>query len=386
MTVAFFLLLGCSTRDEVKPTEDSLLTQEAMESIRVIKTAYQEKNRDVLINKLDEVMASEVTAGLFFEQVEISITPWIVKIKDSRVIINIDWQGVWNIGGKETKSRGIADFVFEGSPLKLIRVDGDDPFRVLLSLHKKDEEEKRDEQSSSVNNTYTDEPEPVPLDDIGKVPIVSESVQDENSISTSTVSAVKLDEYDKGITKIVEDKKPDKLTTIMNDAVKKQYVVQVGAWEQDDLAQAMVEKLKAYYSETVIIVENNLNKVRVPVMDKERAEVVLKDIESRLRIKPILMTVPAFPVESNVKVPDRSSSALHTTEYAVQVGAWRNPGFAREILEHLREYYPQAVIVEANNFYKIRVPGIADKNQGNIIIRNIKEKFNLQSLLIQNTQ
>jgi hypothetical protein len=122
MTVAFFLLLGCSTRDEVKPTEDSLLTQEAMESIRVIKTAYQEKNRDVLINKLDEVMASEVTAGLFFEQVEISITPWIVKIKDSRVIINIDWQGVWNIGGKETKSRGIADFVFEGSPLKLIRL------------------------------------------------------------------------------------------------------------------------------------------------------------------------------------------------------------------------------------------------------------------------
>jgi cell division septation protein DedD len=87
-----------------------------------------------------------------------------------------------------------------------------------------------------------------------------------------------------------------------------------------------------------------------------------------------------------VKVPDRSSAALNTTEYAVQVGAWRNPDFAQEILGQLREYYPEAVIVEVNNFNKIRVPGVADKNQGNIIIRNIKEKFHLQSLLIQNTQ
>ena len=294
LSVAFFMLLGCSTRDEVKPTEDSLLTKEAVESIKVIKIAYQEKNRDVLINRLDEAMASEVTAGLFFEKVEISITPWVVKIKDSRVIVNMDWQGTWSIDGKETKSRGIADFVFEGSPLKLIRVDGDDPFRVLLSLHKKDEEEKKDEQSSLANNTYVDEPEPAPLDDISNVPVVSESVQNEKSISTSEVSAGKPDEHDSGITKIVEDKKPDQLTTIMNDAVKKQYVV--------------------------------------------------------------------------------------------QVGAWRNPHFAQETLGHLKEYYHEAVIVEENNFHKIRIPGITDKNQVNIIIKDIEEKFHLQSLLIHNKQ
>ena len=386
MSVAFFLLLGCSTRDEVKPTEDSLLTKEAVESTKVIKTAYQEKNRDVLINRLDEAMASEVTAGLFFEKVELSITPWIVKIKDSRVIVNIDWQGVWNIGGKEKKSRGIADFVFEGSPLKLIRVDGDDPFQVLLSRHQKDEEEKRNEPSSSANNTYTDEPEPVPLDDIGNDPVVSESVQDKKPISTSVVSVGKPDEHDKGITKIVEDKKPDQLTKIMHDAVRKQYVVQVGAWKQYDLAQAIVGKLKVYYSETAIIVENNLNKVRVPVIDKGQAEVVLKDIESRLGLKPILMTVSASTAEKSVQVPDRSSAALNTTEYAVQVGAWRNPDFAQEILGHLREYYPEAVIVDVNNFSKIRVPGVADKNQGNIIIRHIEKTFHLQSLLIHNKQ
>ena len=386
MSVALFLLLGCSTRDEVKPTEDSLLTKEAVESIKVIKTAYQEKNRDVLINRLDEAMASEVTAGLFFEKVEISITPWIVKIKDSRVIVNIDWQGVWNIGGKEKKSRGIADFVFEGSPLKLIRVDGDDPFRVLLSLHKKDEEEKRDEPSSSANNTYTDEPEPVPLDDISNVPVVSESVQNEKPISTSEVSAGKPDEHDKGIPKILEDKKPDKLTTEIHDSVKKPYVVQVGAWRNPHFAQETLEHLREYYHEAVIVEVNNFNKIRVSVMDKGQADFALKDIELKLGLKPILLTVPASPVANNVKVPDRSSAALNTTEYAVQVGAWRNPDFAQEILGQLREYYPEAVIVEVNNFNKIRVPGVADKNQGNIIIRNIKEKFHLQSLLIQNTQ
>ena len=386
MSVALFLLLGCSTRDEVKPTEDSLLTKEAVESIKVIKTAYQEKNRDVLINRLDEAMASEVTAGLFFEKVEISITPWIVKIKDSRVIVNIDWQGVWNIGGKEKKSRGIADFVFEGSPLKLIRVDGDDPFRVLLSLHKKDEEEKRDEPSSSANNTYTDEPEPVPLDDIGNDPVVSGSVQNENPISTSEVSVGKPDEHDSGIPKILEDQKPDKLTTEIHDSVKKPYVVQVGAWRNPHFAQETLEHLREYYHEAVIVEVNNFNKIRVSVMDKGQADFALKDIELKLGLKPILLTVPASPVANNVKVPDRSSAALNTTEYAVQVGAWRNPDFAQEILGQLREYYPEAVIVEVNNFNKIRVPGVADKNQGNIIIRNIKEKFHLQSLLIQNTQ
>lgn len=267
MSVAFFILLGCSSRDEVKPTEDSLLTKEAVESIKVIKTAYQEKNRDVLSNRLDEAMASEVTAGLFFEKVEISITPWIVKIKDSRVIINIDWQGIWSIDGKEIKSRGIADFVFEGSPLKLIRVDGDDPFRVLLSQHKKDEEEIKDEQASSANKTYKDEPEPAPMDKISNISVAPEAVHDE---------------------------KPDKLTTVINDAVKKQYVV--------------------------------------------------------------------------------------------QVGAWRTARFAYDILERLREYYPEAVIIEEDNFNKIRIPGITDKNQVNVVISNIEEKFNLQSLLIHNKQ
>lgn len=248
VSLAFFMLLGCGTRDEIKPTKDSLLTKEAVESIRAIKTAYQKKNRDVLINKLDKAMASEVTAGLFFEKVDLTITPWVVKIRDSRVIVNMDWQGVWNIGGKETKSRGIANFVFEGSPLKLIRVDGDDPFLVVLSRHR--------------------------------------------PISPPEEAAVMPDEHDSGMAKIVEDKKPDQLTTKMNDTVKKGYVI--------------------------------------------------------------------------------------------QVGAWRNPGFAQEILGRLREYYPEAVIVEANNFNKIRIPGVADRNQGNIIIRNIEEKFQLQSILIHN--
>jgi len=71
-------------------------------------------------------------------------------------------------------------------------------------------------------------------------------------------------------------------------------------------------------------------------------------------------------------------------QYVVQVGAWRNPHFAQETLGHLKEYYPEAVIVEENNFHKIRISGITDKNQVNIIIKDIEEKFHLQSLLIHN--
>jgi len=48
-------------------------------------------------------------------------------------MININWQGTWVIKGNDIKNLGVAVFVFEGSPMKLIRVDGDNPFLTPLA-------------------------------------------------------------------------------------------------------------------------------------------------------------------------------------------------------------------------------------------------------------
>lgn len=124
-----FVFLGCG-KDNVKPSDDSLLTTEALNVINTVKTAYQEKDKDTLKNYLDPALAGSVFKGLFFEKAELSFTPKRVNINGSTVMVNLNWMGTWVIEGKVIKRRGVAVFVFRGSPMRLIRVDGDNPFLI----------------------------------------------------------------------------------------------------------------------------------------------------------------------------------------------------------------------------------------------------------------
>jgi len=127
-----FLLAGCGGKDNVTPSKDSLMTIEALSSINVIKSAYQEKDRDVLQNHLGDAIAEEIKERLFFEKGELSITPRMVRIDGLTVVVDVNWQGTWMIKGEMLKDRGIAAFVFDGSPMRLVRVDGDNPFYAPL--------------------------------------------------------------------------------------------------------------------------------------------------------------------------------------------------------------------------------------------------------------
>lgn len=128
----FLIFPGCTKKEEVKPSADSLLTTEAINTINDLRTAYQEKNSAILRGRSGPLVAEYITDELFFDRVDLSITPRMVKIKASTVVVNSNWQGTWVIRTKTVKNRGLADFVFEGSPMKLIRVEGDNPFRTPL--------------------------------------------------------------------------------------------------------------------------------------------------------------------------------------------------------------------------------------------------------------
>lgn len=132
-----FIFLGCGGKDKVKPSADSLLATETINVIDSIKAAYQEKERESLQNHLAPDIAESTLKELFFEKAELSFAPRMVRIDDSTVMVNLNWQGTWVIGGSDIKNRGVAVFVFvgydstlrEGSPVKLIRIDGDNPFQ-----------------------------------------------------------------------------------------------------------------------------------------------------------------------------------------------------------------------------------------------------------------
>ncbi len=128
LVVFVFIFIGCGGKEEIKLSPDSMLATEALNSINIIKTAYAEKDKDVLLNRLDPMIAEGVLKELSFEKAELSFTPRMVRINNSTVMVNLNWQGTWVIQGSNLTNRGITVFVLEGSPMRLIRKEGDNPF------------------------------------------------------------------------------------------------------------------------------------------------------------------------------------------------------------------------------------------------------------------
>ncbi len=132
LIILAFIFLGCNSKDRVKPSADSLIASEAIDKINAIKTAYEEKDRNTLPKNLSVRPWEDIVQQLSFESAELSFVPRMVRITASSVMVHMNWHGEWVIDGKGIKNRGISVFVLEGEPLKLMRVEGDNPFQIPL--------------------------------------------------------------------------------------------------------------------------------------------------------------------------------------------------------------------------------------------------------------
>jgi cell division septation protein DedD len=71
---------------------------------------------------------------------------------------------------------------------------------------------------------------------------------------------------------------------------RKEYCVQVGAWDNRDYAQHYLLKVKKYYPEVYIEIQNDLYLVRIPgVMTKMQGAKISKNIEDRFKLRPLLL-------------------------------------------------------------------------------------------------
>jgi hypothetical protein len=124
------LLLSCGKK-EVKPvSQESKLAQEAFQLADTLRQAYVKNNRSTLEESSTSDGYRELIGAMKkFDKAELTFTSTWVEIKDSSVYLSVSWKGVWTVGSKSTEERGLAIFVFEGSPLKLARVQRDNPFR-----------------------------------------------------------------------------------------------------------------------------------------------------------------------------------------------------------------------------------------------------------------
>jgi len=132
--ISLFVLLAvisisCGGKEKVKPSADSVLTTEAINRLEVIKNAYQEKDSGTLQRQIDTKLAESILKNLNFEKAELSFTPKMVRITDASVIVNINWQGIWRLAqDKKLENRGLATLILQKEALKLIQINGDNPF------------------------------------------------------------------------------------------------------------------------------------------------------------------------------------------------------------------------------------------------------------------
>jgi len=128
-----FISLGCG-KDKVKPSEDSVLAQNALRSIEQIKEAYETKDLASVTGLTDSGLLRKIEKELNFGKAGLSFsTPRVITISSSHVNITLNWQGTWEIGGVTRTNRGSSSFVFLKDSMQLVQIEGDNPFSIPLT-------------------------------------------------------------------------------------------------------------------------------------------------------------------------------------------------------------------------------------------------------------
>ncbi len=132
LIIACLIFINCGGKKEIKPSADSVITQNSLRVIDAVKNAYQEKDGPVLLENMSPELSADITNRLIFDSAELHFTPRMIKLKASTIMVNLNWHGTWVIKSDTIKNRGVAVFVLEGEPVKLIQVKGDNPFHTPI--------------------------------------------------------------------------------------------------------------------------------------------------------------------------------------------------------------------------------------------------------------
>ncbi len=123
------LSFGCG-KDKVKPSEDYLLSTKAIESINTIKEAYEDKKEGTLKKRTGPGLSDSILEEIDFEKAELTLTTRMVNIKDSSVVVNVNWRGTWWLDSGKIENRGAANLVLDKETMSLLEIEGDNPFSI----------------------------------------------------------------------------------------------------------------------------------------------------------------------------------------------------------------------------------------------------------------
>lgn len=123
------IISGCNKKEEIKPSEDSVITVNALDRIERIRTAYESRNITAVAQHTEPALLKDMENELFFDSAHLLFpTPRLVRITENQVRVLQNWQGEWVLRGKTIKNRGVSTFVFAKDTMMLMKIEGDNPF------------------------------------------------------------------------------------------------------------------------------------------------------------------------------------------------------------------------------------------------------------------
>ena len=132
--LVFIFSYSCGGKDRVKPSADSLLAKEAFNRIEMIKKAYESKDTGRLKEQMQADLFENIVENINFDKAEMSFSPRLVRITGETVIVSVNWQGLWRFAkDKKVENRGAGNLVLQRDTLKLIQIEGDNPFLIRSS-------------------------------------------------------------------------------------------------------------------------------------------------------------------------------------------------------------------------------------------------------------
>jgi cell division protein FtsN len=221
--------------------------------------------------------------------------------------------------------------------------------------------------------------------------IPMENKQTSNEISSKSSVLDRDDKRDPSVNNIEEVQIEDTDINELSESEQKQPVNKIEAVEEvkegnkiqeqgqvENQRQALTEDAK---EQDVIEVQsepftddNETDKLSTNELDKSEKRKEVIEETHKLKEKEEVPDIKQSVAKKDIKKGN---------EYYVQVGAWEIHNYAQKMLEKIIIYYPEAYIVEDNNFNKLRIPGILSKKQGVTVSNDIEKKFNLKPIVVQ---
>jgi len=132
--LVFIFSYSCGGKDRVKPSADSLLAKDAFNGIEMIRKAYESKDAGRLKEQMRADLFESIQDNMNFDKAEMSFSPRMIRLTGDTVIVNMNWQGLWRFAnGRKVENRGSGNLVLQRDTLKLIQIEGDNPFSIPSS-------------------------------------------------------------------------------------------------------------------------------------------------------------------------------------------------------------------------------------------------------------